>query len=145
HAAQRRHVDTAAEFLRPDVADEMSGAVSVAVRMAIEAGNAEARFFAAPVIGEVELLLRKLAHEQAKTFELLRIQDAVEELEEILRRHELPLRHVAELRTRRQVDRRREFREEVLRNIELHVESIQVALLLREHPLNVRFGKDHSP
>src|SRR5690606_42073665 len=69
---------------------------------------------------------------------LLRVQNAVEELEKVLRRDELPLRHVAELGSRGQENGRRELGQEMLGNVELDVEPVQIALLLREDLVDVR-------
>src|SRR5690606_16035835 len=114
NAAQRRRVDASAHFLRSDVSDEVRGCVSVAVRVTVEAGHAEMGPLTAPVVRHVELLLRERRHEQAQALELLRVEDAVEELKEVLRRDELPLRDVAELGPRREVDRGRELGQEML-------------------------------
>ena len=78
HAAQRRRIDPVAELLWSDVADEVRGAVGVAVRVAVEARHAAARAFGTAILGLVELLLRKRRQEQAQPFDLLRVQDAVE-------------------------------------------------------------------
>ena len=43
HAAQGRRIDAVAELLRPDVADQVRGAIRVAIRVAIEAGHAPTR------------------------------------------------------------------------------------------------------
>jgi hypothetical protein len=50
---------------------------------------------AAPVGGQVELLLRERRQQQPEPFELLGIQDAVEELVEIVRGDEASARHQA--------------------------------------------------
>ena len=50
---------------------QMRGAVGMAVDMAVEAGNAQAGLFRAPVIGGVELLLGKGRDQQPQAFELL--------------------------------------------------------------------------
>src|SRR5690606_15071911 len=144
NAAKRRRVYPPAHLLRPNVADEMRRRIRVAVRVTVEARHAEMRPLTAPVVGHVELLLRERRDEQSEPFELLRIQDTVEQLEKVLRRHELALRDVAELRTRRQVDRRRELGQEVLGNIELDVEAVQVALLLREDLVDMLLREHHA-
>src|SRR5690606_3347259 len=63
--AQGRCVDATAYWLRAYIADEVGGGVRVAVGMAIEARYSEARALATSIVREVELLLRKLAHQQA--------------------------------------------------------------------------------
>jgi hypothetical protein len=67
--------------------------------MTVEAGNAEARMLAAPVGGEVELLLRERRQEQPETFELLGVEDAVEELVVVVGRDEATAGDVAEIGT----------------------------------------------
>src|SRR5690606_12352112 len=127
-----------------NIADEVSRRVRMAVRMTVEARDAEMRLLAAPIVRHVELLLRKRAHEQTQSFQLLRVQNAVEELEKVLRRDELPLRHVAELGSRGQENGRRELGQEMLGNVELDVEAVQIALLLREDLVDVVLGEDHA-
>ena len=83
----------------------------------------------AAVVGLVELLLRERRHQQAQPLELLGVQDAVEQLEEVVDRDELALRDVAEVGPRGQEDRRRELRQEVVGQVEVEVEARQVARL----------------
>src|SRR5260370_37288801 len=54
--------------------------VGMAIRVAIEAGHAPARLLRAAILGLVELLLRKRRHQKTQALELLRIDDAVEQL-----------------------------------------------------------------
>ena len=84
HAAQRRRVEPVAELLRADVADQVRGAVGVAVDVAVETGHARARLQRAAVVGGVELLLRERRQQQPQPFQLLRVQDAVEQLEVVV-------------------------------------------------------------
>src|SRR5690606_4783088 len=83
HAAERWRADAPAEVVRPRVADGVGRRVRVPVRVTIEAGDAVARLHAAAVVRQVELLLRELGDEQAQALELLRVQNAVEEAEEV--------------------------------------------------------------
>ena len=127
HAAQARRVDAAAMALRPNVADQMRRPGRVAVDVAVEAGHAD---HAGGVLGlavgrGVELLLRELRHQQAQPLQVLRIEDAVEQLLEILQRHHLPLRNVAQVGPRRQEDGRRELGQEMLRQVEIDVEALR--------------------
>src|SRR5690606_3775940 len=122
----------------------MRGRIRVAVRMAIEAGHAEMRAFTAPVVGQVELLLRERRDQETQPLELLRIQDAVEEREEVLRRDELTLRNVSELGPCGQVDRRRKLGKKVLGHVEVDVEAVQIPLLLRENLVDVMLREYHS-
>ncbi len=132
------------EFLRPNVADEVIGAVRVPVRMAVEARDALARLRRTPVRRRVELLLREWREQQAQAFELLRIQDAAESLVVVRERDELALRHVAEIRPRRQIDRRGRLREQVLGRHEIQIEARQVAAFLLFHQIDVRLWKHHA-
>jgi hypothetical protein len=59
HAPQRRRVDAMSKFLWPDVADQMSARIGVAIRMAVEAGYAETRPLGPAVVDQIELLLGK--------------------------------------------------------------------------------------
>jgi hypothetical protein len=89
HTAQRRNVQAMPELLGADVPDEMRCGVRVPVGVAIEAGDASAGKLRAAVLGLVELLLGKRCDEQAEPFQLLRIEDAVEELVVVHDRDEL--------------------------------------------------------
>ena len=59
HAPESRGLDAVAELLRPNITDQMCGAIRAAVGMAVEAGHAHARLFGAAVFGRIELLLWK--------------------------------------------------------------------------------------
>src|SRR5437867_10993736 len=98
--------------------------------MAIKADNSPARPFRAAVIRLVELLLRKRSQEQPQPVELLRIQDAVEQLEEIIDRDQLSLRHVAQIGSCGQVNRRRELGYQVVRQIKVEVETSEITPFL---------------
>ena len=119
-------LDPMAELLRADVADQVVGAVRVAVLMAVEAGDAQARVLAPPVRRRVELLLGKRRQQQAQPLELLRVQDPVEEAVEVVGRDELALRDVTQIRPGRQVDRGRELGQEPVGNVEVEIEAGQV-------------------
>src|SRR5690606_25816100 len=133
YAAQGGRIDPATELLRPDIAHQMEGRICVAVSVAIETRDAEAWLFAAAIVRGVKLLLRKRSHKEPQAVELLGVQDAIEESKEVLARDQLALRNVAEVGTRCQIHGRRKRRQEVFGNVEIHVESRQVARLL---PLN---------
>jgi hypothetical protein len=75
-------------------------------------------------------LLRKRRHQKAQALELLRIDDAVEQLIIILDGDELPLRDVTEVRTLIEIYRRREPGQKVIGNVEIDVEAREVAPLL---------------
>jgi hypothetical protein len=129
-AAQRCGLYPAPELLRADIADQVESGVGVAIGVTVETRDAAARVRGSPVLGLIKLLLRERREEQAQTFELLRIQDAVEQLIIILDGDELSLRHIAEIRPRGQVNRRREFGQKVVLQVEVEVETGQVAIFL---------------
>src|SRR4030095_474812 len=107
------------KLLRTDVASQMSGSISVAIRMTVEADHAPAGFLGASIVSLIELLLRKSSHQQSQTLKLFGIQNAVKQLKEVLDSHQLPLRNVSKIRTRREKHWRRELREEVIGKIEV--------------------------
>ena len=78
HAAQRGHIDPVPILLRPDVADEVGGAVGMAVDVAIEAGHAPAGLHGAAIVRGIELLLRQRRQQQPQAFQLLGIEDPLE-------------------------------------------------------------------
>ena len=119
-----------AGLLGTGIGRKMGRPVGVAVRVAIEAGHAAARLLRAAILGLVELLLRKRRHQQAQALELLRIEDAVEQLVIIVDGDELALRNVAEVRPLIEIDRRRELGQKVIGNVEIDVEAREVAPLL---------------
>ena len=57
----------------------------------------------------------------------------------------LPLRHVAEVGPRGQVDGRRKLGQEMIRQVEIEVEARQVAALLLLDLIDVELGEHHSP
>ena len=114
------------------------------IDMTIETGDAGARLQRSPVIGGVELLLRKRSQQKPQTLQLLRIQEAVEQLEVVLQRDHLPLRHVAEIGASRQEDGGRIFGKQVRREVEVQVEACQVTSLLLLDLINLVFGKHHA-
>jgi hypothetical protein len=127
HAAQRRGVDPVPELLGPDVTDQVRGLVGVPVHVAVEAGHPDhpVGTIRPPVLGGVELLLGELRDQEAQAFELFRVQQAVEGLVEVLERDDLALRDVAKIRPGRQENRRRKLRKQVIRQIEVEVETVR--------------------
>src|SRR5438067_10055585 len=101
------------ELLRPDVADQVRGAVGVPVVMAIETRDPAAGFDRSAIAGLIELLLRKGRDQQSQAFELLRIQDTVEEIKEVIDRDQFALGNIAQIGPVSQINRRREFRQEM--------------------------------
>ncbi len=134
-----------AELLRPNIADEVRGPVGVAVGVTVETGDAAARLLRAPIFSDVELLLGERSQQQPQTFQLLRIQNAVEQLVKVFDGDQLALRHVAQVGPRREINGRRKLGQEVFRQIELEVEAIKIAPFLFEHFLDVGLGEDHAP
>src|SRR5688500_3219168 len=97
----------------------------VSIHVAIETRNTQhaIRAFGLPIISGVELLLWKLRDKQTQTFELFRIQDPIEQLVKVICRDQLSLGNVAEIFSRRQKQRRRKLGQEMVRQIEIHVET----------------------
>src|SRR5688572_29264570 len=127
HAAEAGSIDAAPVCLRANIADEMGGGGGVAVGVAIEAGDALHAVgpVGLAIGGGVELLLRKLRDEQTKAFEVLGIENAAEDFLKIGDRDELPLRDIAEIRTRGEKNRGWKFGEEMIGNIEIEIETGQ--------------------
>src|ERR1700675_2526841 len=130
HPAQRRGGDAMTGLLWAGVGRKVRRLVGVAIRMTIEASCAAARQLGATVLGLVELLLRERCHQKTQALELFRGDDAIEQLVVILDRYELALRDVAEVRALVEVDRRRELRQEMIRDVVLDVETRQIAAFL---------------
>ncbi len=142
HAAQAGRVDAAAVALRPDVARQVGRRRRVAVDVAIEAGHAlhADRLRRLAVGGGVELLLRELRHQQTQALQVLGVEDAGEDLLEVVHRHDFALRDVAQVGPRGQVDGRRELGQEVLGQVEIEVEAFQP-----RQQLDLHLGEDHAP
>ena len=145
HAAEAGRVDAVAELLRADVADQVRGRVGVAVDMAVETDHATMGGQRAAVQRLVELLLRERRDQQPQPFELFGVQDAAEQLVEVGDRDELALRHVAQVGPRGQEDGRRKLGQQVGRQVEVEVESRQVAGLLLLDLVDVVLRKQHAP
>jgi len=95
HSPQGRGIDTVTERLGPDVADEMGGGIRVAIRVTFKTDHPPTRPFRPAVFGLVELLLGERRHQQSQSLQLLGVEDAVEQLEEVLYGHQLPLGDIA--------------------------------------------------
>src|SRR5215831_368197 len=120
----------------------MRGAVRVSVNVAIEAGDATMRARAAAVFRIVELLLWKRSDQQTQALDLLGVQNPVEELIRIGDRYQFPLRDIAQVRPRGQIDCWREFRQHMIRKIEVEIEASKVALLLFLDFVNVELREN---
>ena len=126
-----------AGFLGAGVGRKVGCLVGMAVRVTIEAGRAAARLLRAAVLGLIVLLLRERRHQKAQAFDLLRRQNAVEQFVVVVDRNELALRDVAEIGALIEVHGRREFGQEVIRDIVIDVEPREVA---RTKPPSLCFG-----
>ena len=144
HAAQARRIDPVAERLRPGVAGEVRGGVGMTIGVAVEAGDPAARADGAAVFRGIELLLRKGREQEPQALELLGIKDAVEQGEVIVERDHVALRHVAEVRAGGEKNRRGEFRQKVIGQVEIEVEPSQIALLLPLEFVDDKPGKQHA-
>jgi len=132
------------ELLRADVADQVRGGVGVSVDVAVEAGDPQTGLQTAPIRGGVELLLGKRSDQQPQAFELFRVQEAIEQPVVVGDGHDLPLRHVAQVGSRRQVDRRGKLRQKMLGQVEVQVEARQITALLTLDLVDVMFGEQHA-
>src|SRR5262249_19752879 len=114
HPAERWGINAMPELLRTDVAGLMRARVRMAVGMTVETTDTPTGALRAPVLGLVELLLRKRSEQQSQALELLGIQDSVEQLVVVLNGHQFPLRHVAETGPCREINGRWKFRQDML-------------------------------
>ena len=112
--------------------------------MALEARDTQARLRRAPIFRRVELLLRERGDQEPQPVELLRIEDAVEELVVIVGRDELSLGDVAEVRARGQVDRGRKLRQEMVGQVKVEIEPCQVSLCLLLDLIDVELREEHT-
>jgi hypothetical protein len=74
------------KLLRPNVANEMECAIGSTVGMTIKAAHTPARLFRTPVVCLVELLLREGRKKQSQSLELFGIENAVEDIIEVINR-----------------------------------------------------------
>src|SRR5258707_7385761 len=113
----------------------------VAVYVTIEAGHTPhtVGLLSLAIGCSIELLLRKLGHQQTQTIELLWIENAIEQLVKVIDRHDLAFRNIAEIGPSCQENRGRKFRQEPVGQIEVHVETLEP----RER-LNLCLRKDHA-
>src|SRR5947209_11800778 len=132
-----------AKLLRPDVTHKVRGAVGMAIRVTVQASYSSARMLRSSVLCLVELLLRKCGQEQAQALQLLRIQNPVEQFVVVIKCYQLALRHIAEVRTRRQINGWREFRQETLRHIVVEIETSQASSLLLFDLLDFSLREEH--
>ena len=72
------------KLLRPNVADFMECTVCSTVRMTIKTAYTSARLFRTPIVCLIELLLRERGEQQSQSFKLFRIENAVEEVIEVI-------------------------------------------------------------
>ena len=143
HAPQHRRVEPMAKLLGTDIADQVRGAVGRSIHVAVEAGHPRARLQRPPIAGRVELLLRERGYQQPQALQLLRVQQAVEELEIVLQSDDLALRHVAQVGPGREVDGRRILGQEMRRQVEIQVVTRQVASLLLLDLVDLLLRKHH--
>ena len=134
-----------AELLRPDIPHQVGGGVAVAVGVAVEAGHAQAGPLGTPVFRLVELLLHEGSQQQSQALDLLGIQDAIKQGVIVVQGNQLSLGDVPQIGSGGKEDGRGKFRQEAVRQIELHVEPGQVSAFLLFGLVNGEFGKDHAP
>src|SRR4029434_1989569 len=109
------------EVLRPESAVQMAGGIRVAIRVTFKTDHPPTRPFRPAVFRLVELLLRERRHQESQSLQLLGIEDAVEQLEEILNGHQLALRDIAQVRPGGEKHRRRKLGQEVVREVKIEV------------------------
>src|SRR5215470_14437815 len=97
-----------AGFHRTGIGRKVRRLVGVSVRVAIKAGHTAAWQCRTAVLGLVKLLLRERSQQKAQSFQLLGVNDAVEQLVVIFDSIELALRDISEIRALIEVDRGRE-------------------------------------
>src|SRR6478609_6209924 len=131
-------------LLRSDIADQVRRRVRVPVDMAVEARNAEARTIGATIVDVVELLLREGRRQQAQAVELFGIQKALEQLVVVVRRDQLALRNIAQVRLRRQEDGRLELGQKLVRQVEVEIEALQVAAGLQQQLVDAELREEHA-
>ncbi len=141
-APQAGGLDAAAVALRPDVAHQVKCGRGVTVDMAVKTSHAlhSGGLLRLAVGSRIELLLRKLRHQQSHALQILGIEDAAQDLLEVVHGNELALRDVAQVGSSRQKHRRRELGQEVLGQIKIDVEALHAC-----QELDFRWRKDHAP
>ena len=90
-------LDAVAEPLRADVADQVRGAVLWPLSGSRSRPTPLAGHRRLAIVGRVELLLRERRQQQAQPFQLPRLEDAVEQLVEVVERDQLALRDIAQV------------------------------------------------
>jgi hypothetical protein len=77
----------------------------MAIGVTIETRHAQAGPIGAPVLGCIELLLRKLRQQESQALQLLRVDNAIEDLVVVVDRDQPTLGYITQIRARGQVDR----------------------------------------
>src|SRR5687767_4039046 len=125
YSSQRRGFDTTAILLRSNITNEVKRCRGVAVYVAVKTCDAEHAVgaFGFAIVSGVKLLLWKLCDEQSQTLELFRIENAVEQLIEVVHGYELAFGNISQVLADRQKHRGRKLRQKMIRKIEVHVET----------------------
>src|SRR6478609_10391841 len=131
-------------LLGTNVAHEVRRAVGVAIDVTVEARNTEARPIRTSIVDVVELLLRERRQQQTQPVELLRIQQALEQLVVVVRRDQLTLRNIPKVWLRSEVDRRRKLGQELVGQIEVQVEARQIAPCLAQYFVDRKVREEHA-
>src|SRR5256885_16258149 len=111
-----------AEFLRANVTYQVECAVRAAVRVTVEACNTAAGLVGTAIGGLIELLLRERSEQEAESFDLLGIENAVEQVVEVCNGDELSFGDIAQVRPRGQINGWRKLGEKVFGDIEVEIE-----------------------
>src|SRR5712672_4813101 len=98
-----------AEFLRADVTHQVECAIRASIRVTVETRDTAAGLVGTAIGGLIELLLRERSEQQAQSFDLLGVENTVEQVVEVCDGDELSFGDIAEIRPRRQVNGWRKF------------------------------------
>src|SRR3989442_3071869 len=116
-----------------------SGRVTVDVTIKTSYAAHSIRLLGFAIGSGIELLLRKLSHQQPQAFEMLGIQNAVEELVVVINSNYPSFGNIAQIGSGSQEDRRREFRQKPVRQIKVHVKAFQA-----RQRFDFSLRKDHA-
>src|SRR6185503_3887740 len=114
----------------------------VEVGMAVETRHAQTRLGDLAILGLVEFFLREGREQHAQPLHLNGRDEPVEDLVVVADGQQLTARHVAELWLGSEKDRRREFRREMVRQVEVDMEAAEIALFLARDLINLPVRED---
>jgi hypothetical protein len=133
-----------AEFLRPNVTYKVSRRVRVPVRVTVETGNSPTGTLGAAVLGLVKLLLRKGTQQQPQALDLFRVQNSIEKFIVVVDSEQLAFGDVPEIGSRGEIDGCRKFRQDMIGQIKVEVESDEVTGFLPFRFFDMELREEHS-